>query len=104
MKTADQLATTSIQAYDNFKAVTQNVASVNGVVAALFQAASQNAALGLFEASVNLNGIDDASGNAVLFQRFLNEILTVQGFVVSFSGTFTTTNVIINWDPEVTGN
>lgn len=100
MKTADQLRNDSVQAYDNFKAVAQNVASVNGVIAQLSQVANENAALGLFTATVNLSGVDAASGNAVLFQRLLTENLTGMGFIVTYQVTLYTTNVQIDWDPE----
>lgn len=100
MKTAAQLLNDSVQAYDAFKAVAQNVASVNEVVARLSQVANQNATLGLLNASVNLNGADVASGNAVLFQKLLSEDLTNMGFLVSYTVTLYTTNVTIDWDPE----
>lgn len=100
MKTAQQLRTESVQAFDNFKAVAQNVASVNAVIAQLGQVADQNALLGLFSATVNLNGADAASGNTALFQRLLTEDLTNLGFLVSFTVTLFTTNVTIDWDPE----
>lgn len=100
MKTADQLRDVSAQAFDNFKAVAQNIASANGVVAALSQLANQRAQLGLFDAGVSLNGADVVSGNAVLFQQLLTEILSGMGFNVIFSYNLNTTNVSIDWNPE----
>lgn len=100
MKTANQLANVSAQAYDNFKAVAQNIASVNGVIAQLSQVANANAALGLFTATVNLNDIDVHSGNAFLFQQLLSDTLSNMGFNVSYQVTLYTTNVTIDWDPE----
>lgn len=100
MKTADQLRNVSEQAYDNFKAVAQNIASANGVIAQLAQAANAQAQLGLFNASVNLNGADVASGNAALFQNLLTELLTTMGFNVEFSYNLNTTNVVIDWSNQ----
>ena len=98
MKTADQLRDVSAQAFDNFKAVAQNIASANAVIAALSLAANQSAQLGLFSANASLNGVDVAPGNAVLFQQLLAEMLSNMGFNVTFSYNLNTTNVSIDWD------
>src|SRR5579864_1486070 len=98
MKTADQLRDVSAQAFYNFKAVAQNIASANAVIAALSLAANQSAQLGLFSANASLNGVDVASGNAVLFQQLLAEMLSNMGFNVTFSYNLNTTNVSIDWD------
>jgi myo-inositol-1-phosphate synthase len=100
MKTADQLRDISAQAFDNFKAIAQNIASANGIVAQLAQVANQRAQLGLYDAGVNLNGADIASGNTVLFQQLLTEMLTNMGFNVTFSYNLNTTNVSIDWIPD----
>jgi hypothetical protein len=98
MKNADQLRNVSAQAYDNFKAVVKNIASINGVIAQLSQAANTQAELGLFTASANLSGVDVASGNPSLFQAVLEDTLTDMGFTVEYSLNPNTTTVIINWD------
>lgn len=98
MKTADQLRNVSVQAYDNFKAVAQNVASVNAVVAKLSQAANTNAQLGQFTATVSLDALDAESGNAFLFQQLLTDTLSNMGFNVVYSFNSYTTNVTIDWD------
>ena len=98
MKTADQLRNVSVQAYDNFKAVAQNVANVNAVVAKLSQAANTNAQLGEFTATVSLDALDTESGNAFLFQQLLTDTLSNMGFNVVYSFNSYTTNVTIDWD------
>lgn len=100
MKTADQLANVSAQAYDNFKAVAANVAGANGVVARLSSIANQNAQLGMFTASIGLDGADVVSGNPFLFQQLLTEMLSSMGFIVEFQFGVNATNVTVNWDPE----
>ena|SRR5271157_5128504 len=100
MKTADQLRDVSAQAFDNFKAVAQNIASANGVVAELSSVANQRAQLGLLDAEVSLNGADVASGNTVLFQQLLTELLTDKGFNVTFSANVNTSSVTIDWNPS----
>lgn len=100
MKTANQLRDVSEQAYDNFKAIAQNIANANAVVARLALAANQRAQLGLFDANVNLDGVDVSSGNTTLFQKLLTEILTGMGFNVAFSYNLNTSNVSIDWNEE----
>lgn len=100
MKNANQLANDSAQAFDNFKSVAANIAGVNGVIARLSVVANQNAALGMFSASVGLDGADDVSGNPFLFQQLLNELLSNQGFIVGFQFGVNATSVTIDWDPE----
>lgn len=100
MKTADQLANDSAQAFDNFKSIAANIAGANGVIARLSSVANHNAQLGMFTASVNLDGADVASGNPFLFQQLLTEMLSDMGFIVGFQFGVNASNVTIDWDPE----
>ncbi len=98
MKTADQLRNDSAQAYDNFKAVAANIAGVNGVIARLAPVANQRAQLGLYNAIVNLDGADIASGNVTLFQQLLSDTLSGMGFTVEFENGLNSSNVLVSWD------
>ena len=100
MKNAQQLRDESVQAYDNFKSVAQNIASANGVIAALGPVANKSALTGLFQAEVSLNGADTASGNVVLFQQLLSDMLSNLGFSVTFSSNVTSTSVIVDWTEQ----
>lgn len=98
MQILQQLQNATYQAYENFKSNANNVAQVNAAYASVIAAAQQASQTGLYDVSVNL---PLNTSNPVLFQRYLNELLTDQGFEVIFSASVQQTLVSVSWDPDV---